>query len=278
MSRSGFRLPPRDWTGICLLQAAALAAVAAFSSACQAPWERTPGPRDRNDLPIRVSQVRGAVYAAEDFNYWKNNTAFYVDQSGIFFFDAGWSHRSAGAAIWKSATASVADFQSVLLTSYPVDRSGGLWEFRRHGIPIIMSADTSRLIRRYWQPMQEQMAHTFSSWPQTPEAELPSQLFQGRMKLLGGRIEVIQLPPSVAPDASVVLFVEERVLYGGALLGEPLLWTRLADAEGAQRALDTIAALDWDLAICGHGRAVQDREVLTRMRQVFRQLPTLNRE
>jgi glyoxylase-like metal-dependent hydrolase (beta-lactamase superfamily II) len=240
-------------------------------AACQEPWESNPGPRDRNDLPIRFEKVRGAVYSVEDFNYYKTNSAVYLHPDGAYFFDASWSYKTARQMLWKAAANSLAEFRGVVLTSFPLHRSGGLDPFRSERIRIIMNERTPPLMRANWDRLQLGMARNFSTWrPLAPQGA--DELFRDELTLANGRIRVIFPGAAHTPDNSVVLFVEERVLYGGSLLADPPVFTEFADPSGYAAALDRIAALPFDTVICGHGAALADREILERVRAAARRL------
>lgn len=201
----------------------------------------------------------------EDYNYWKTNQVFYAHPEGIYFFDTTWTYKGARQMIWKAAANSYADFGGVILTGFPLHRTGGLSTFRGQGVKIIAHRSTEPLLRRHWDRMQREMSDGFDTWRALP-FERPDGVFDDAAGFLGGRIRVIHVPGAHTPDNSVVLFTEERVLYGGSLLSSPLMFQEYADLSQYAAALDQIEALAFDTIICGHGVAVRDRSVLAEVR------------
>ncbi|MEQ9366613.1 MAG: hypothetical protein RIF32_20400 [Leptospirales bacterium] len=237
---------------------------------CLRPWIRDNAvPLDRNDLPLRVEKLRGSIFVVEDYNYWKSNQVIYAHPDGIYFFDATWTYKGARQMIWKGAANSYADFRGVVLTGFPLHRTGGLSTFRGQGVKIIAHRSTEQLLRRHWNHMQAEMAASFDSWRALP-FQRPDGVFDSEAGFLGGRIRVIHVTPAYSPDNSVVLFPEERVLYGGSLLAAPLMLTDHADLAGYAAALDRIEALEFDTVIAGHGKAVRDRSMLEEVRAEVR--------
>lgn len=236
---------------------------------CLRPWIRdTAVPLDRNDLPVRVTQLRGALYVVEDFNYWKTNQVFYAHDDGIYFVDSGWTYKSARQIIWKAAASSFGDFRSVILTGFPLHRTGGLSTFRAQGIKVVAHRSTRGLLQKHWESMHQEMAASFDSWRKLPLPE-PDGVFDQEARMLGGRIRVLHMPAAYTPDNSVVLFPEERVLYAGSLLADPLVLTDFADWSAYERVLDRIERLEFDTIVSGHGRAVRDRSLLAELRRTI---------
>ncbi len=238
----------------------------AGAAACLRPWIRDNAvPMDHNDLPLKVERLRGSIFLVQDYNYWKTNQLIYAHPEGIYFFDATWTYKGARQMIWKGAANSYADFRGVILTGFPVHRTGGLSTFRAQGVKIIAHRSTEALLVRNWKAMQREMAATFDTWRELPLTK-PDGVFDDEAQLLGGRIRLLHMPGAYTPDNSVVLFTEERVLYGGSLLSAPLVLTQYADLEAYAAALDRVEALDFDTIIAGHGRAVRDRSLLNEIR------------
>ncbi|MCR9143645.1 MAG: hypothetical protein NXI24_15460 [bacterium] len=240
------------------------------SGACLRPWIRDNAvPLDRNDLPLRVEKLRGFIFVVEDYNYWKTNQVIYAHPEGVYFFDATWTYKGARQMIWKGAANSYADFRGVVLTGFPLHRTGGLSTFRGQGVRIIAQRRTGSLLRSHWANMQAEMSASFDTWRPLP-FQPPDGVFDEQAELLGGRVRVLHMPPAYSPDNSVVLFTEERVLYGGSLLSSPLMLTDFADLSHYEAALDRIAELEFDTVIAGHGGAIRDRSILDEIRTEVR--------
>ncbi len=253
---------------ICILIAAA-GAVTGAARCNQIAGAR--GPIDRSDLPIEVSNVRGSVHLVEDFNYWKTNSVLFADKQGIVFIDGGWTTKSARQLLWKSAVLSEANFLGVVVTAFPLYRTGGLWEFHEKDIPVYMQRRTPDLLRAHWVAMQNEMSATFGSWRADPPLA-PDFVFDGDLKFLGGRVTVLYPGGAHTPDNCVVYFPQERVLYGGSLIAWPPHFLQFARPEGYANVLKTIRALDFDTVIAGHGRALHDRSILDRLEQEMNRL------
>lgn len=239
----------------------------AANATCLRPWIRdTAVPLDRNDLPIRVTKLRGAIYVAEDYNYWKANQVFYAHDDGIYFFDAGWTYKTARQVIWKAAANATGDFSGVIVTGFPLHRTGGLSTYRAQGVKIVAHRSTEPLLRRHWNRMQREMSASFDSWRALPLVR-PDGVFDDEARFLDGRIRVLHVPAAYTPDNSVVLFPEERVLYAGSLLSEPLMLAEFADWSAYAQVLDRIERLEFDTIVSGHGRAVRDRSLLAELRR-----------
>jgi metallo-beta-lactamase class B len=245
---------------------------AVWNAACLRPWVRdNTVPMDHNDLPLRIEKLRGHILVAEDYNYWKTNQVIYAHPDAVYFFDASWSYKGARQLVWKAAANSYAEFQGIVLTGFPLHRSGGLSTFRAQRMKIVAHRSTQRLLRQHWDDMQREMASSFDTWRPLP-FEAPDEVFDEELSFLDGRIRVIHLPGAHTPDNSVVLFPEERVLYGGSLLSSPLMFLDYADLKAYPAALDRVEALEFDTIICGHGRALRDRSVLREIRAEVRDL------
>jgi len=238
---------------------------ALLAGACIRPaYERAVGPIDRSDLPLKITRVRGHLYLVEDFNYWKTNSVFYAHPEGIVFFDATWTVKSAGRLIWKAATKSEADYIGLVVTGFPLHRTGGIAAFRSADVRIYMHERTPPLLRDRWDEMQREMAESFGSWRESDLAA-PDGIFDRRLSILGGKIKVLYPGPAHTPDNVVAYFTEERVLYGGSLVSDPPMFLRYADFKKYREALHALRRFDFDLVISGHGQARQGPDIIERL-------------
>ncbi|MCB1314545.1 MAG: hypothetical protein KDK27_01260 [Leptospiraceae bacterium] len=132
---------------------------------CAQPWEREPGPFDRNDLPLNIYNLRGNVWVAEDYNYYRTNLSMYIDHdAGVVFIGAGWSYKSARQLLWKAAANSYGPFQALIVPGYRLSYTGGLPPFQRHELKVIMQQNAPVLLRLHWDHMQQEMLQSFGSW------------------------------------------------------------------------------------------------------------------
>lgn len=255
MQRAG----PIKTNGMAALRVSILAIVTVFFSC------RTDGflrPIDRSDMPIKVTKIKGHVYLVEDFNYWKTNSVFYAAPEGIVFIDATWNPKTASQVIWKAATFSTADFLAVIVTSYGLHHTGGLAQFRRDGIPVHMRRSTIKLAREKWDAMQTDMA-SFGSWRAYPITDGDSY-FEERTEYLGGRVIVFSLPAAHTPDNVGVYFPEERVLYAGSVISDPIYFDHTPDPEKYGKAYSALREWKPEIVISGHGDPLPQPLILNR--------------
>lgn len=225
------------------------------------PWKSGPGPRDRSDLPLEFTHARGGLYVAEDWNYWKTNQVVYVAPDGVYFFDAGWSYKSARQLVWFGALESLDEFRAVILTSYRLQRSGGLSTFRGEGVSLWMHRRSPSLLRDRWTRMQREMLDDFSSWRVTEQPQA-DRLLTGGETFAEGRVQAIALPHAYGPDNLAFYFPEERIVYAGSLLAAPPRFLEDANFDGYPEALEILRALDAETYVAGHGEPLQGPELL----------------
>lgn len=246
---------------------------------CRSGWERDDAvPLDRADLPVKMEPLQSgsAIWLIQDYNYFKTNSVMFVHPEGVWFFDAGWTYKSARQVLWKAAANTYADFQGLVITSFPLHHTGGLLTFQSHGLKIVGHRYTEPLLRQYWVPMQNSMRTSFDSW-RVFDLVRPNGVYGKSFSIMDGRIRVIHVG-GYSPDACVVLFRDERVLYAGSLIADPLMFMEYADFENYEAALDRVEALEFDTIIAGHGRAVHDRSIINKVRFEVRRLKTLAEE
>lgn len=261
--RAGFPVRPLSAAVIAFVLCTAL-------PACFSQIAGADGPIDRSDLPIKVTKLRGSVHLVEDYNFWKTNTVMFADPAGIVFIDGTWTTKTARQILWKGAVLSEAEYLGVVVTAFPLYRTGGLWEFHEKQIPIYMHKFTPILLRQHWRRMERDMAGAFSAWrPSPPQA--PDYVFDADLKFLEGRVTVLYPGPAHTPDNCVVFFPREKILYGGSMIAWPPHFVKYARPAAYGEALEKIRALDFDMVIAGHGKAVHGRGILDRLDRHMRQ-------
>lgn len=240
--------------------------VCLLMSQCLQPWEKADHPFDRNDLPVKISQFRGGIYIAEDYNYWKSNSIIYMHANGIVFLDGGWTYKSARQIIWKASSLGYGKYIAVVPTSLHLNRTGGLSVFRATRIKILMQRHTPRLIYQDWKSMQARMSRDFGSWrPLEPES--PNALFMEKFNFMNNQIQLFYFGPGLSPDNVIVYFPEERVVYAGNLLSLPIRFDERLNRQGYIKNLNKISELDFDTIIAGQGDAIHGRGFLDEVRQ-----------
>ena len=237
---------------------------------CRIPFSERSGPVDRSDYPLKIKKVRGSVYLVEDGNYWQTNSVYYANNDQLLFFDATYLPKTAGRVIWKAMASGYGEFGLILVTSHHIHRTGGLLAFREQGIPIVSLLETDRLMRARWPDMLREM-QSFQSWINPPRVEVDRAFtFEiGEKKdLIKDKIQVIYPGHAWSKDNLAVYFVEERILYAGSLISDPLYFQREVSSEGMVRAMDELLKLDFDLVLCGHGSPECNRNTLIRLRNL----------
>jgi len=222
------------------------------------------GPIDRSDMPLRYNHVRGNIHTVEDFNYWKTNSVIYAHPDGIVIIDSTWSPKTASLVLWHAATLSFGNFLGLIITEYPLYRSGGAGVFKASGVEIFAQTKTARRMVDNWDAMQRDMRKSFSSWRGT-EALQPDTTFDRELRLLDGKIIAIYPGDAHAPGNTVIYFPEEKVLYGGSLISSPPMFLENASPAKYREVMDQILKLDFDLVICGHGKTLEKRDIISRM-------------
>lgn len=220
-----------------------------------------PEPIDRADLTPTITHIRGHVYLVEDHNYWKTNSVIFAHPDGIAFFDAGYTPATAARMIWKATAHSEARYAGLILTDFQLHRSGGIAQFEQEVVPIYMHEKTARLLQQNWQTLQKSMADSFASWRLMPSAG-PDGLFDKRIDILGGLVQVSFPGHAQNPGNLVVYFRDERILFAGSLLAKPAYFLDYADPEGYPAAYRTMEQLGAEILISGHGQALYGPELL----------------
>ena len=259
----------RSKTGLRLLTGVAL--LACF---CTPPWQRTNGFIDRNDLPLNITPLRGGVWLIQDFNYYPTNQVMYIDpDEGAVFVDATWTYKGARQILWKAAANTRGDFLAVVLTGFPLFRTGGLDPFATHRMAILMQRQTPRLMRENWDLLQDEMLRSFSSWRRFDPVPA-TVLFDRSVGLLEDRVHLYHFGPAFTPDSVIVHFPQERVIYAGSVLSDPPVFMDHAVLDGYDHVLDEIEKLDFDLIVSGHGEPLRDRTFVETVRERVRRLRT----
>ncbi len=219
-----------------------------------APWKRATGVLDRRDLPVHVSHLKGYLYLAEDYNYWKTNYVFYAHPEKIIFIDSTWTFKGAEHLLWKAAVSSLGEYHALVSTSSHLSHNGGLRAFQQEGIPILMHQKNFSFLKKHWKFMQNQMLQSFSSW-RRQKMPLASGLFGRKFDLLNGNIQLVCPEASSFQKQCAVLFREERILYVGHLLtGFPDGYQRqIRDDPLYHKMLRELDKLDFDWLISGTG-------------------------
>jgi len=228
--------------------------------ACTVPRKE---PIDADHYPLQITKLRGGIYVVEDPNYWKTNSVFYVAPEGILFLGSGWTSKSAAQILWKAATLSYQEFIAVVPVSAGLHHTGGLWEFRKQRVPILLTAAISDNAAARWEAWNLRM-QSFGSWKTMEHPRADDYIAfdaSGRLEMLGGKVVLISPGPSSSPDAIAAYFPAEKVLYAGDMLADPDYFVEAQP--GARQNIQKLQSLDFDTIVSGHGEAVRTRPFFT---------------
>lgn len=225
-------------------------------------------PADRADLPVRIRNVTGGLYSVEDGNFWKTNSAFYIGDDSVYFFDATYQPSIAETVLWKAMTMTHFEFRGLILTSHHQHHAGGASAFQQEKIPILIQRNGADNFESNWLAENQYYSNSFSRWTETPLPKLRGAIDQ-EFVLEKGKIRVIFPGEGWSTDNLVVLFVEERILYGGSLVAYPPLFAVKSDSKKAIAALNKVEKLPFDTVISGHGQVLQDREIFSKLRSYY---------
>lgn len=214
-------------------------------------------PRDLDDAPVDVSQIRGNVFLVEDTNYWRTNSVLYLSETGVVFINAGWSEKSAKQVLWFASARSMLEFDAVVPVSYKLHHTGGLGAFTRERVPILLSSRTQKLMREKWESMQNEMT-SFGSWKKKPLPE-SEKLFENEQSLLKGAIQIFFPGPGSTEDNLFVYFPNEKILYAGDAISEPAYFLDPIASTDYIRSLEKALAYPFETVVSGHGKALRDR-------------------
>lgn len=233
-----------------------------FIQNCSLAFLNTNKPRDRNDLPIRITHIRGSVYLVEDFNYIKTSSVVFVNKEGIVFFDSGWTYKSARQIIWQASQISQSDFIAIVPTSFDLNRTGGLSTFKATRIKILMQKNTPKLLYRHWTHEQKKMKSRFGTW-RVLEYQSPDALFDASFEFFKGKIQLFHFGPGTTPDNVVVYFRDEKLVYAGNLLSVRIPSKSYLNKKGYRENIKHIQKLDFKDIIDGRSGKLYSKDQIS---------------
>ena len=147
------------------------------------------------------------------------------------------------------------------------DATGGNQVLVGHGIEVISSARTARLVVERGEEMRESLvamfaerdpstAHTLEALRPTPAGRTYEIADRVTLELGGEQVQLVYPGPSHSPDSIAIYFPARRLLYGGCAVRSDGTAVNLNEADLANwpRALERLAALDPLVVVPGHGR------------------------
>lgn len=230
-------------------------------SGCSPGFLETSKPRDRNDLPVKITNIRGSVYIIKDYNYYENIALVYASDEGIVFFDSGWTYKSARQIVWRGSLLNKSDFIAVVPTSFLLNKTGGLSTFQATRIKILMQRNTPKLLFRYWNDEQNVMEKTFGTWRRL-NYQNPDALFDREFTFFNGKIRLFYFGPGATADNVVVYFRDEKLVYAGNLLTNKPVLNKYSSIKGFYNNLEEINKLDFTHFIDGHSGILHEKKTI----------------
>jgi cyclase len=220
-----------------------------------------PPPFSSNLKPAEATKlvkVRDDVYAIVNVNdavipdipLFGGNVGIYLTDAGVVLVDSK-NERMHDDLVAKVRSLTDAPISYVVLTHNHADHSAGAAQLRALGATVIMSAaDRQRM-------------------GGVGDAGLPQVGYDGHAEIvLGGkRIELLEFCGHTSGD-TVVYLPDARVVVAGDLVATPDSIPQVTNyADGGSwtdmvRSLDTLAQLDFDLMIAGHGPVLTKAQFL----------------
>jgi metallo-beta-lactamase class B len=219
---------------------------------------------------LKITHVRGNVYAVEDGFYAQENSAVYVGDKFVTVIGATWTPYTAELTTHEIAKITSKPIKQVINTNYNLDRAGGNAYFRGIGASVISIVLTRELLQREWTQMVKSTKEAFPDYPNVMLA-LPDQTYPGDFELQDGRVRGIYLGRSHTPDDIFVYFPEEKILYGGCILKEKLGNFQLADLDEYSRTLEKLKRLNlgFTTIIAGHYSPIHGPELVDQYLQLL---------
>jgi cyclase len=209
--------------------------------------------------PTRLVRVSEDVYAiinvndavVPDIPLYGGNVTVYLTDEGVVLVDAK-TDGMHDDLVAKVRSLTDAPIKYVVLTHNHADHSGGAAPLQALGATVIASATTRRRMATAGQP-----------------AGLPQIGYEGRAEIvLGGkRVELVEFCGHTSGD-TVVFLPDARVVVSGDLVTTPDSIPQVTNyADGGSwtdmvRTLDTLAALDFDFLVAGHGPVLTKQRFL----------------
>jgi metallo-beta-lactamase class B len=197
----------------------------------------------------------------EDYFYFRENSAFYVGDSGVTVVSATWTPETARLMVDRIRTLTTKPINAVINTHFHLDRTGGNPYFKKIGAKIIASKLTSDLMKKNWDSRLNSAKQDYPGFPSIPLV-LPDITFDKKYELEDGKIQALYFGPSHTPDDVVVYFPEEQVLFGDCVLKEKLGYLGDANLVEYPKTLQKIKKLAIKTIISGHWTPIHGPELI----------------
>lgn len=219
---------------------------------------------------LELIKLTDRIYVAEDYFYYRENSAVYIGDKDVTVISATWTPETAKLLVDKVRQITKKPIKAVVDTHYHLDRVGGNPYFKEIGAQIIASKMTAALMKENWESGLKSAQKDYPGFPSIPFT-VPDVTFDDKYELEGGKIQVLYFGPSHTKDDLVVYFPEEQVLFGDCLLKEKLGYLGDANLTEYPKTLERIKKLKIKTIIAGHWSSVHGPELIDQVLKLLRQ-------
>lgn len=219
---------------------------------------------------IELIKLTDRIYVVEDYFYYRENSAFYIGDSGVTVLSATWTPEIAKLLADKLRQITKTPIKFVINTHYHLDRSGGNPFFKEIGAKIIASKLTKMLMMENWESGVRSAQKDYAGFPSIPFVE-PDITFDDKYELEGGKIQVLYFGPSHTEDNVVVYFPEEQILFGDCMIKEKLGYLGDANLREYLNTLQRVKKLKIKKIIAGHWSPIHGPDLIDKMIELLKQ-------
>lgn len=219
---------------------------------------------------LELIKVTDHIYVAEDYFYYRENSAVYIGDKDVTVISATWTPETAKLLVNKVRQITKKPIKAVIDTHYHLDRVGGNSYFKSIGAQVIASKMTSALMKENWESGLKSAQKDYPGFPLIPLVS-PDITFGDKYELEGGKIQVLYFGPSHTKDDLVVYFPEEQVLFGDCMLKEKLGYLGDANLTEYPKTLERVKKLKIKTIIAGHWSSIHGPELIDQVLELLKQ-------
>lgn len=210
---------------------------------------------------IDLVKLTDRIYIAEDYFYYRENSAVYIGDKDVTVISATWTPETAKLLAKKIRLITGKPIKAVVDTHFHLDRVGGNSYFKEIGAKIIASKMTTDLMKKNWDTRLKEAQKVYPGYPSIAFTA-PDVTFDDKYEIENGKIQILYFGPAHTEDGVVVYFPEEKVLFGDCILKEKLGWLGDANLSEYPKTLERIKKLKIKTIIAGHWSAVHGPELI----------------